>query len=241
MVMRKIDKPTKVSETEITDRLRDAIINRQEFDAGAPLRIDALATRFGVSHMPIRAALHHLESEGLIVTQPNKGARVVAVDEDFVAQLLDIRIIIESYLARRAAERMTPARLAHLEALRAQHEAAVDGGDAAQALLANRDFHAAIHHIADNRDANLILDRHWRLIRALWRRYGYQADRFAGVVADHRLLLNAFAAGDSESAAAVTAAHTARAKLVLLNRMRQQPPGADALPRAPRPSGDNHD
>ncbi len=236
MVMRKLDIENKTSETEITDRLRDAIINRQEFDAGAPLRIDALATRFGVSHMPIRAALHRLESEGLIVTQPNKGARVVAVDENFVAQLLDIRIVIESYLARRAAERMTPQNLAQLEILRARHEEAVARGDASLALLANRDFHAAIHHIADNRDANLILERHWRLIRALWRRYGYESGRFAGVVADHRLLLAAFTAGDSESAAAVTAAHTARAKLVLLNRMR-----VGALSSDPQPSGEQHD
>ena len=236
MVMRKLDNENKASETDITDQLRDAIINRQEFEAGAPLRIDALATRFGVSHMPVRAALHRLESEGLIVSQPNKGARVVAVDEQFVAQLLDIRIVIESYLARRASERMTPERLALLETLRARHEEAVARGDAAEALLANRDFHAAIHHIADNRDANLILDRHWRLIRALWRRYGYQSDRFAGVVADHRLLLAAFAAGDSESAAAVTAAHTARAKLVLLGRMR-----ADARSSDAHPSGEQHE
>ncbi len=220
MVMHKVDKPGKGSETDITDRLREAIINRQEFDAGAPLRIDALATRFGVSHMPIRAALHRLESEGLIVAEPNKGARVVLVDETFVAELLDIRMLIESYLARRAAERMTPERLARLEALRARHEAAVIAGDPAEALAANRDFHAAIHDIAGNRDANLILERHWRLIRALWRRYGYQADRFAGVLADHRLLLAAFTAGDGEAAAAVTAAHTARAKLVLLQQMR---------------------
>lgn len=236
MVMRKLDIESKAGETEITDRLRDAIINRQEFDAGAPLRIDALATRFGVSHMPIRAALHRLESEGLIVAQPNKGARVVAVDEIFVGQMLDIRIVIESYLARRAAERMTAQDLSHLETLRARHEDAVAQGDAPLALLANREFHAAIHHIADNRDANLILERHWRLISALWRRYGYESDRFAGVVADHRLLLAAFTAGDGESAAAVTAAHTARAKLVLLNRMRKA-----ALSSHPQPAGEQHD
>ncbi|WP_413739443.1 GntR family transcriptional regulator [Sodalis sp. RH14] len=225
--MRKIDKSLHDGDPDITDRLRDAIINRQEFDAGAPLRIDALATRFGVSHMPIRAALQRLESEGLIVAQPNKGARVAAVDETFVAELLDVRMLIESYLARRAAGRMTPQRLEQLETLRARHEEAVARGDAAEALTANRDFHAAIHHIAANRDASLILERHWRLIRALWKRYGYQADRFAGVVADHRLLLAAFAAGDGEAAAAVTAAHTARAKLVLLNRMREHAPPAD--------------
>lgn len=208
-------------------RLRDAIINRQEFDAGAPLRIDALATRFGVSHMPIRAALQRLESEGLIVAQPNKGARVVAVDDTFVAELLEVRLLIESYLARRAAARMTPQRLEQLDALRARHEAAVERGDAAAALAANRDFHAAIHQIAANRDASLILDRHWRLIRALWKRDGYQDDRFAGVVADHRLLLAAFAAGDGEAAAAITAAHTARAKLMLLTCMREHTPPAE--------------
>ncbi|PWC19529.1 hypothetical protein DDT56_00710 [Brenneria corticis] len=84
---------------------------------------------------------------------------------------------------------------------------------------ANRAFHRHIHQAAGNRDAILILERHWLFIRALWRRYGPRPERFQGVIADHRQMLAAFAARDTEGAAAITAAHTAKAKQRLLEAM----------------------
>ncbi|MBU9833583.1 GntR family transcriptional regulator [Rahnella sp. L72c] len=206
-------------DADITDLLREAIINREEFTPGSPLRIDALASRFGVSHMPVRAALQRLECEGLITALPNKGARVVDVNQAFVSDIMDIRMQLESYLARRATLRMTDNDLEMLSDLQLIHAQAVSSGDIQDALTLNRAFHTAIHHIAGSTDAILILDRHWRLIRALWRRYGPIPARFQAVIADHRQMLAAFMARDSEAAAALAAAHTVRAKHSLLEAM----------------------
>jgi DNA-binding GntR family transcriptional regulator len=46
--------------------------------------------------------------------------------------------------------------------------------------------------------------------------------RFANVVADHRQMLTALAEHDTEGAAALAAAHSTRAKQVLLARMREK-------------------
>ena len=208
------------AELDIADQLRDGIV-RGLFAPQSPLRIDALATQFGVSHMPIREALRRLETEGLLTTTPNRGARVVEVTPAFVADILDLRTLIESFMARRAAERITPAQLAELQAIQIRYEAAAEQQDARAALLTNREFHVAISNIADNRDGSLILDRHWRLISALSRGYGYQVQRFANVVADHRQMLVAFAERDADGAAALSAAHSTRAKQLLLARMRE--------------------
>jgi DNA-binding GntR family transcriptional regulator len=186
------------------------------------LRIDALATQFGVSHMPIREALRRLETEGLLTTTPNRGARVVEVTPEFVAEILDLRTLIEAFMTRRAAERITPAQLAHLQLIQHRYEAAAEREEANAALAANREFHVAINAIAGNRDGSLILDRHWRLITALWRGYGYQVQRFAAVVADHQQMLAAFAQRDADGAAALSAAHSTRAKQILLARMREK-------------------
>ena len=206
---------------DITEQLRDGIVSGR-FAPHSPLRIDALASQFGVSHMPIREALRRLEAEGLITTAPNRGARVVEVTPAFVADLLDLRGVIEAYVTRRAAERITPPQLAQLREVQARYEAAAGAQDAAAALRANREFHAAIYAIADHSDGSLILDRHWRLIRALWRANGYEAERFANVIADHRQILTALADHDGEGAAALSAAHATRAKQVLLGRMRER-------------------
>lgn len=212
--------PITLNETEITDRLRDGIVNGT-FAPNSPLRIDALATHFGVSHMPVREALRRLESEGLLVMIPNRGARVVEVSIEFVADLFNLRTLIEAFLARRAAERITPFQLDKLSAIQARYEAAAQSEDVGAALVANREFHTAINLIAGNRDGSLILDRHWRLISALWRGYGYPPDRFASVIADHQQLLTAFAEHDADSAQALSAAHSTRAKQNLLRRMRE--------------------
>lgn len=222
-------------ELDITDQLRDHILHGR-LPAHSPLRIDALATQFGVSHMPIREALRRLESEGLLTMAPNRGARVVEITPSFVADIFDLRTLIESFMTRRAAERMTEADLQRLHAIEARYEAAAHLQDVAAALQANREFHTAINMSSGNRDGCLILDRHWRLLTALWRGYGYPPNRFTHVMADHQMLLEAFAARDGEGAAAIAAAHSTRAKQALLARMREklgvESAGAKGDPRA---------
>ena len=68
---------------DIEGRLRDDIL-RGRIGFGDRLRIDELASRYGVSHMPVREALRVLAGEGLIVTEPNRGAHLRPVNREFV-------------------------------------------------------------------------------------------------------------------------------------------------------------
>ena len=76
-----------------------------------------------------------------------------------------------------------------------------------------------INQIADNPEASTIVDRHWLLIGRLWAHYGYAPDRYPGVVSDHRCLLQAFAQGMEEDAAAVMKAHVIKARYQILARV----------------------
>lgn len=210
-----------IKDAEIIDGLRDLIL-AGTYSPDRPLRIDALALHFGVSHMPVREALRRLETEGLVTLTPHRGARVVEVTPRFVADLFEVRTLVEAFMTRRAVARITPAGLAQLEAIEARYEHAAAAGNVTDALHANRDFHRTINAIADNHDGSLILDRHWRLIGALWRVHGYETDRFAGVIADHRQMLTAFATRDADGAGALSAAHSTRAKQTLLHRMQSR-------------------
>ena len=59
----------------VAQRIRDDIVaGRLAF--GDRLTIDALANRYEVSHMPVREALRELQGDGLVVIEPNRGARV---------------------------------------------------------------------------------------------------------------------------------------------------------------------
>jgi len=158
-----------------------------------------------------------------VVQTPNCGARVRAVDVEFVRNIFDLRIAIESMLARRAAERIKRKDVVALEAVQRSLETCLAARDFAGALAANRVFHRTINAAAGNPEASALLDRHWRLIAALWNVYGYGEERGAGVISDHHQMIQAFATRDPDVAACLAMAHAAKAKQELIARMLRQP------------------
>ncbi len=209
------------SKLDISLRIRDDIVSGA-LRFGERITMDALASRYGVSHMPVREALRELQGEGLVQIEPNRGARVRSIDSSFVENLFEIRAALEVMMVRRAAARCTPSDIAELEAIEETLEQRIAAGDHALLVAENRRFHQAINRSASNADALPLIDKHWMLLAALWRHYGYGPDRFTGVANDHQNLIKALAAHDQEAAAMIMGAHAAKAKLALLARIRAQ-------------------
>ena len=104
-----------------------------------------------------------------------------------------------------------------------QLEAAVAAGDYASVPDANRNFHTIINDAAGNPGALMLVDRHWLLLSALLRRYGYGDERFQRVVDDHRHIIRAIERRDPASAALLMGAHIEKAKHNLLQRASENP------------------
>lgn len=82
---------------QITDLLREEIMTGV-LEEGEPLREVNLAERFKVSRGPIRDAILQLSNEGLLDTEPNRGARVGRVwDESLRPVMMGIRLELESF------------------------------------------------------------------------------------------------------------------------------------------------
>ena len=107
---------------DVQQRLRNDIVSGA-FPFGSRLVMEDLASRYGVSHMPIREALRVLHGEGLVVIEPNRGAHVRPIYAGFIEDLFDMRAAIETMLARRAAERRNADHLARLRTAAAKLEA----------------------------------------------------------------------------------------------------------------------
>lgn len=202
----------------VAQRIRDDIVSGA-FPFGYRLTFGELAERYGTSHMPIREALKELQGEGLVVGEPNRGSRVRTVDPRFVENVFDMRNALEVAMTHRVALRATPALAQRLEEIESLFEKAVGRKDYSDALAINREFHQTIYAEGDNPDASALIERHWLLIGVLWRVYGYGADRFSGVISDHRYLIRAIARRDGSAASAIMAAHVVKAKQELLDRM----------------------
>jgi DNA-binding GntR family transcriptional regulator len=221
---------------DIEHRIREDIV-AGELQFGSRITIAELANRYGVSQMPIREALRVLHGEGLLVIEPNRGARVRSLDRHFVSNIFDLRCSLEMLIVRQMVTRCTPEHLAELEHIEARIEANIEAADYPGVLRANHELHRLIGEIAQNPDAVTLLNRHWLLVAALWRRYEYGPERFTGVVDDHRHLLAAIRARDVEAAVMLAGAHVMKAKQVLLARMPEDPEtGKPAVRRRRKPT-----
>jgi DNA-binding GntR family transcriptional regulator len=82
--------------------------------AGDHLVTDDLATRFGVSHTPVREALIALAGMGIIDLMPNRGAIVRRVSRQEVREVCQVRRIMECEATRLACGRIALAELDEL-------------------------------------------------------------------------------------------------------------------------------
>jgi DNA-binding GntR family transcriptional regulator len=184
-----------------------------ELPAGTQLGEEALAEKCGVSRTPVRDALRRLEADMLVVRTDTQRSFVAEWSLDDVRDAFDLRAMLESFAARRAAERMTPdslARLRHANARIAQ-AIALPRPDIALFLEGNREFHAAILEVAGSRR---LVAQLGALVEqpVVWRTaHHYGPDALHRSWSEHEELIAAFARGDGAWAQAIMASHILRA------------------------------
>jgi DNA-binding GntR family transcriptional regulator len=107
-------KPFRSKKDFAYDALRDAIQEGQ-LEPGARLVIDELATDLGISQIPVREALQHLQADGFVVIEPYIGARVTEIDASLVCEVFDLMEALEVISGRAACLRMSEESLAEME------------------------------------------------------------------------------------------------------------------------------
>ena len=100
---------------QVMGRIRDAIISGR-ISPGTWLREAKLATRLGVSRIPVREALARLEAEGLVKRVPYRGTRVVRLTVDQVIESFMLRSLLEGFATKLATPHLTPEEVTKLEA-----------------------------------------------------------------------------------------------------------------------------
>ena len=128
---------------EVTDRLRSMLLSG-EIEAGERLRMKDLEGRFGVSHIPIREALRTLEGEGLVESQPQRGAVATGVSLELLDEVYHARRLLEPGIAAQAVTKFTPDTLASLEAAAERMVEAERSPQADAFFKAHHEFHLAV-------------------------------------------------------------------------------------------------
>lgn len=195
-----------VTGPDLTQRLRDAIQNA-EFAPHQRLIEADLSERYGSSRASVRTALLNLTNEGLVERLPNRGARVRAITVDEAVEIVEVRMELESLVARKAAEKVAPADDAALRDLRARIEEAASSGDLVAYSRVNQELDQRIREIAGHATATQLLER----LRAQSARHQFRLafvpGRAATSAPEHVAIIDAILARDGDAAEKATRAH----------------------------------
>lgn len=200
-------------------RLRDQVradIVSGIWPLGSHVTLAQLAAHYEVSANPVREALLQLQGEGVIAMRMNRGAVIPLVDARYIDNLYALRGAIQTMLARDAARMAMPEQVDRMMELTSFYENAAQSSDTVGCVEANRNLHRHIDLIGDNPLAVDLLQGRSTLADAFRRSVGYGSGRLELVVAQHRKIVRAIAAGDEEKAVRAMLEHTDSSRADLL-------------------------
>lgn len=205
-----VDNRTASLEEGVTAILEEEILSGK-LVAGTSLTEQSLSKRLGVSRTPVRAALHTLAEEGLIDLVPNRGAVVVGVTREDLVDIYQIRMRLEGLASATAAVRISGEDLAALRESVELSEFYIRKNDTEHLKELDTQFHAIIYRASGNRMLNKTLSELHRNITAYRKMSLSVPGRLERSVREHREILEAIEARDSERADRLTSAHVAAA------------------------------
>lgn len=174
---------------------------------GAELSEVALAAELGVSRTPVHVALKRLVLDGLAEPMTNRQARVVRLGPDEIRDIYEMRIILESVAAERAATRLsTEGREALRESATALVAAAGSANWPARAIDFDIRFHDALAAACGNERLRAEIAKYRRLVRAFCRSSGSH-ENLTRAFQEHLEILDAVEARDGVRARRAMADH----------------------------------
>ena len=190
----------------IVENLRRQILSG-ELQRGARMRQDDLARQFSASITPVREALRLLEAEGLLVSEPHRGARVAGVRLDQIKATYIVRRLVESYAMQRATTRLSLRDLNMARAMMEKMEALSEEGDVETFRADNRAFHFFFYDRCGMPSLSEQIFGMWQAFP--WDLMLVTPERTQQSHLEHIEIFRALEAADVEGVAAATEAHIA--------------------------------
>ncbi|MEO5780715.1 GntR family transcriptional regulator [Arthrobacter oryzae] len=188
-------------------QLRDRLI-MLEIRPGAPINDGQLAAELGFGRTPVREAIKRLETDHLVVSYPRRGTFATSVDFTELADVSEIRELLEPLAARRAATRASAAMRQELLDV-ADKIAHLGSGPAESRDLMRYDLtvHRLIYRASANPHLEDALIRYDNLATRIWCLVLDKVPSVSGHITEHVKLLEAIAAGDAEVASQLALEH----------------------------------
>lgn len=182
----------------------------------------ALAKQLGVSRTPVREAIRRLEQED-ILEDTGHGLAVVGITHEDMLDMYEIRLQLEGFSARRAAERVTEEELAAMrDTLSLQRFYVEQGGENRSMQIKNLDsqFHEQFYRASGSRAyIDTLLGLHKKITKYRMASVSKHS-RAVQSLEEHETIYSALAAHDPEAAARAATEHAFHARVRIENMER---------------------
>lgn len=176
-----------------------------------------IADRLGISRTPVREAIRQLESDGLVSHLPRAGSVVRTLEYAEIAELYEMRAVLEGTAARFAARAASEIEIAELEAIDTEMRTAPD----AKSLYdANRQFHAVLLNAARNRFLVRAVEAVQKTLLILGPSTLEESARADQAIREHEEVVAALRARDADAAEAAMRRHIEEAHRARLRQHR---------------------
>src|SRR4051812_19935839 len=191
---------------------------------GARLVEADLVEMLGVSRGHVRLAIDALVADGLVERSPHRGARVRVVSVDEAVAITEARMALEGLLARKAAERVTPAQADVLHGHVAVLRGALEAGDLLKYSPLIQRLHETVRDVSAQPVAAGLVDR----LQAQLVRHQFQLSLRPGrpraSLRELTVLVDAITARDPDRAEAAAVSHF-RSVIAALSEHTHEPGG----------------
>lgn len=188
------------------EELRDRLVTLQ-IKPGEPIDEDRLGADLEMGRTPIREAIKRLSLENLVTVFPRRGTFAAEINIKDLAQITEVRAVLEARAAALAAERLTDAAREELTALIEELRASRGADDMNALMTLDTRIHRFIYRACANPFLEQTLYRYFNLSLRIWY---LVLDRLPHIVArvdEHREVLQDIEAGDPERARDTMAEH----------------------------------
>jgi len=181
------------------EKIKEAILTFQ-FLPNDALVEGELASQLGISKTPVRDALMRLEKEGLVTRVPYKGTYVSDINNQDMANIFHIRIVLEGLAVQLATDALTEDDFLRMQKLISDQGEALKNHEITKASQINGEFHNMIVNRCSNPRLQQMLhnlDDHLKRYRLLSVSQGMRGDKS---VPEHQAILDGLKARDSQRA-----------------------------------------
>ncbi|MGQ9779774.1 MAG: GntR family transcriptional regulator [Bacillota bacterium] len=205
-------------EDQVYDQLLNLLLKRGVADTGT-LSDQSVAESLGVSRTPVRIAFARLESEGLLLRSPGKGWALAPLTPADIEEIFELKEVLETMVARKAAMKITPAVAETLKAIVEEMRQISAEGNLEKWLEVDDRFHDVLFGLSGN-------ERLKRFVKQLNNQYhrfrvGFlmTEGRMLSSYEEHRAIAEAVMARDPDLAVENTLKHLHHVRSNLLSIM----------------------